>query len=202
MYGNYEMSRLINQNTGNMQNTQNINPSNFEAMYNANPNLFYQYANPQYQNMNDPNFGNYYQQDPSSKPIPQLDANQFNENDEKLLAQTNLKVDQNNLSQQNPENVIERTDNNQMNPPQNQPQPQSKTLLLDKPKPKENLIQKEFKHIFDRKNDVNSNRFRRRLMHLLFYCIVQVILILQIEWYIAITKSLFQRMLWRNDRIE
>jgi hypothetical protein len=188
MYGNYEMSRLINQNNGNTQNTpnmQNANQSNFQSMYNANPNLFYQYANTQYQNTNDPNFGNYYQQDPNSKPVPQLDANLFNENDQKLLAQTNLEVDPNNptnTAPQNPENIIEANDNNQLNPPLSQPQPQSKTLLLEKPKPKENLIQKEFKHIFEKKNNVNSNRFRRRLMHLLFYCIVQVILILQIEW--------------------
>jgi hypothetical protein len=190
MYGNYEMSNISNQNQQNLQNTQyanNVNPinTNFQTMYNNNPNIFYQIPNLQHQNMNDPNYKNmynYYQQNPNTQQIPQLDADRFNENNTKLLAQTNLNVEDNNpinTAPQNPEiNEIPVENNNQPI----QDQQQNKTLLLDKPKPLENLIQKEFIHIFDKKNNVNSNRFRRRLMHLLFYCIIQNILIFQILW--------------------
>jgi hypothetical protein len=49
---------------------------------------------------------------------------------------------------------------------------------------KENPIQKEFKNIFKGNDYYDNNKYRRRLMHLLFYCIVQDLVILEVLWYI------------------
>jgi hypothetical protein len=47
---------------------------------------------------------------------------------------------------------------------------------------KENPIQKEFKNIFKGNDFYDNNKYRRRLMHLLFYCIVQDLVILEVLW--------------------
>jgi hypothetical protein len=48
---------------------------------------------------------------------------------------------------------------------------------------KENPIQKEFKNIFKGSDFYDNDKYRRRLMHLLFYCIIQDLLILEVLWY-------------------
>jgi hypothetical protein len=51
-----------------------------------------------------------------------------------------------------------------------------------KPVVKENPIQKEFKNIFKGNDSYDNDKYRRRLLHLLFYCIIQDLIILEILW--------------------
>ena len=118
-----------------------------------------------------------------------------NQNNPELLNNQNIIQNELNVNQNNPhdinpvqenQNILNINSNENLAKENNNPQNKSiaqnsENNNVDK-KPVENLIQKEFKYIFEKNNKINQNNYRRRLMHLIFYCILQNIIIIQILW--------------------
>jgi hypothetical protein len=82
-----------------------------------------------------------------------------------------------NQPQENPNNI------NVNNLEEVKKEEEAKKLAEDiKPVIKENPIQKEFKNIFKGNDYYNNDKTRKRLMHLLFFCIIQDLIILEVLW--------------------
>ena len=123
---------------------------------------------------NETNSFNYYNVDQyGNQTGNQIALNQPNEPEQ----------DPNNPNQLNLNQPQEDPKDLNLNAEEMKKEEEAKKLAEDiKPVIKENPIQKEFRNIF-KGNDYNNNdKTRKRLMHLLFFCIVQDLIILEVLW--------------------